>query len=147
MEDLFSIAFAAVDTAIKKYDSKKNRSFYSYWHIVAMNGMKTFVRSSLLSSNGNPISFDAENEFGGTLHEVIPSEDIDREISIYNSLTNIINDERCKLSKNEKMVITLSLNGFDYKEIAKTLRINKTSVYRLYNSAINKIRHSIIGKK
>lgn len=147
MEDLFSIAFAAVDTAIKKYDSKKKCSFYSYWHIVATNGMKSFLKETQLSNNGNPISFDAENEYGGTLHEVIPSDDIDREISIYNSLTNIINDERCKLSKNEKTVITLSLNGFDYKEIAKTLRINKTSVYRLYNSAINKIRHSIIGKK
>ena len=148
VEDLVSIAFCSVDTAIKKYDAKKNKSFYSYWQCIANNAMKTFVRQSIKSNKtDSTVSLDDQNEYGGTLHDYVASEDLDKEVSIYNSLVCIINDERCNLHKLEKEVITLSLDGYDMKEISKILKINKTTAYRNYHSAINKIRHSIIDKK
>ncbi len=110
--------------------------------------MKTFVRQSIIANKGDStVSLDDQNEYGGTLHDYVPSDDLDKEVSIYNSLISIINDERCKLDVLEKEIITLSLDGYDMREISKILKINKTTTYRNYHSAINKIRHSIIDKK
>lgn len=110
--------------------------------------MKTFVRQSIKSNKtDSTVSLDDQNEYGGTLHDYVPSEDLDKEVSIYNSLVSIINDKKCNLHTLEKEVITLSLDGYDMKEISEILKINKTTAYRNYHSAINKIRHSIIDKK
>ncbi len=148
MEDLVSIAFAAVNTAIDKYNIEKNNSFYSYWLQIAKNAMKGYLRESIrLHGSDSEISLDDENESGHSLHDSVSGEDIDKEISIYNALISIINDERCKLTNNEKLVISLSLDGYDMKEISKILNKNKATIYRNYHSAINKIRHSIIDKK
>lgn len=148
MEDLVSIAFAAVNTAIDKYNAEKSKSFYSYWLQIAKNAMKGYLRESIrLHGSGSEISLDDENESGHSLHDSVSGEDIDKEISIYNALISIINDERCKLTNNEKLVISLSLDGYDMKEISKILNKNKATIYRNYHSAINKIRHSIIDKK
>lgn len=148
MEDLVSIAFSAVDLAIRKYDPNRNKSFYSYWQRIANNAMKRFVKNAFKANKVNSsVSLDDETEVGSTLHDYLPSEDIDKEISIYNSLISIINDERCKLSLKEKQTITLSLDGYDFNEISKILNCTNKSIYRYYHSAINKIRHSIIDKK
>ena len=148
MEDLVSIAFSAVNTAINKFDMSKKKSFYSYWLQIANNAMKRYFKESVkLREAETTISLDDENECGHSLHDSVSSDDIDKEISIYNSLINIINDERCKLTAKEKIVISLSLDGYDIKEISKILNKNKATIYRNYHSAINKIRHSIIDKK
>ena len=148
MEDLVSIAFSAVITAIDKFDITKKKNFYMYWLQIAKNAMKKYFKESKkLYELDSKISLDDETESGHSLHDSITSDDVDKEISIYNSLISIINDERCKLTALEKMVISLSLDGYDIKEISKILSKNKTTIYRNYHSAINKIRHSIIDKK
>ena len=148
MEDLVSISFSAVNTAIDKFDIDKNKSFYSYWLQIAKNAMKKYLKESKrLYETDSKISLDDENESGHTLHDSVSGEDIDKEISIYNSLISIINDDKCKLTNNEKLVISLSLDGYDMTEISKILNKNKATIYRNYHSAINKIRHSIIDKK
>ncbi len=110
--------------------------------------MKAFVKSQItLESQGKTVSLDTENENGGSLHESISSEDIDEHISLRNSLMAIINNERNSFSKREKKVISLFLDGFEIKEIAKKTKMHIAKVYRAYHSAINKIRHSLIIKK
>lgn len=137
-----------MNTAIDKIKENKKKTFYSYWERIATNAMKRFVKMSMKQNKGDTgVSLDDETEFGGSLHDSIASEDYDKEISIYNSLITIINDERCKLTAKEKAVISLSLDGYDMVEISKIMKINKTSAYRHYHNAINKIRHSLIDKK
>ena len=148
LEDLVSISFAAVDTALKKFDLNKNKYFYSYWQRIATNAMKRYVKKVLLVShtNGN-VSLDEQNDTGGSLHDIVSSKDIDESISLYNSLIRIINDERNHFTEMEKKIISLFLDGFEIKEIAIKLRINKAKTYREYHKALNKLRHSLIDKK
>ena len=148
LEDLVSLSFSAVITALDKYDSSKKKSFYSYWLCIANNAMKRYVREFIkYHQNASPISLDDENSCGIPLHDSVASEDIDRNISIYNSLQTIINDERCNLSKHEKTIILLSLDGYDMEDISKILHKNRGTIYRNYSTALNKIRHLLIDKK
>ncbi len=148
LEDLVSISFAAVDTAIKKFNASKNQSFYAYWSRIATNAMKSYVKKVLLAShtNGN-VSLDEQNDTGGSLHDIVSSNDIEEPISLYSSLMRIINDERNHFTEMEKKIISLFLDGFEIKEIALKIKINKAKAYREYHKALNKLRHSLIDKK
>ena len=110
--------------------------------------MKSFVRQHISSKNdGISFSLDDKVERGSTLHDCFGSEDIDKEITVYNSLMDIINDERCNLTDREKKVMSLSLDGYELREISKILNLNYSKIYRSYHNAINKIRYSLIEKK
>ena len=148
LEDLVSIAFASVDIAVKKYQISKNKTFYVYWKAIASNSMRQFVKEQITSQEQNKtISLDTENDNGGTLHDSISSDNIDEQISLYNSLMSIINNEKSAFSLREKKVISLFLDGYEIKEISKMLKISRAKVYRAYHSAIDKIRRSLIIKK
>ena len=137
-----------VDTAIAKYDKKKNNSFYIYWRTIAENAMKHFVKNYRKShTSEKKLSLDQENESGSTLHDTIASEDIDERISLFNSLMHIINDEKNGFTEFQKKILHFYLEGYDMKEIADMFHTNKVNIYRNYHSAINKIRRSIIIKK
>ncbi len=110
--------------------------------------MKHYVKQQIVSESKTPtISLDAENDNGGTLHDSVSGENIDEQISLYNSLMALINKKKNTFTKREKTVISLFLDGYEIKEISKILKMNKTTAYRTYHSAINKIRHSLINKK
>ena len=137
-----------VEVALAKYDSKRNDSFYIYWKSIANNAMRQYVKNYKKSHHDEKnLSLDQENEYGGTLHDSIPSEDIDRRMSVFNSLMDIINDENNKFTEYEKKILRYYLDGYNIKEISKILKTNKVRIYRGYHSAINKIRRSIIIKK
>ena len=145
---MFSVALSTIKVALDKFDENRNYKFYSYWTSIAVNAMRHYAKHTIKESMiDNNISLDTEIDNGSTLHDVLTGENVDKNISLFNSLMNMINNPNTGLSDLEKNVISLFLDGYEFKDISKRLKISKSTTYRSYHSAINRIRHSIIEKK
>ena len=133
-EDLLQEARIGLHKAIKSYNPDKNSDFIAYTkpcihnHIISvMKEAQTQKHAALNKSvdleTAPLFSYDSPMEL------VINRETLE-------SILTVVQD---KLSKMEKQVLFLYLDGFSYKEIANTLRISEKSV----SNALCRIRSKL----
>lgn len=141
LEDLMSIAFSVVLTALKK--KTDNSTFYAYWLKIARNSMKKFVKDNTpeeIRCFNAVFSLDQYADDDLQLHEKITKSDDENIESIRTTILEIVNNPNNYFSFEEKCVVGLFLDGFDFNEIAEMLNMAKHKVYRLNRNAIDKIR-------
>lgn len=152
VEDYMSLAFSAVITALEKYQEQDTLSFYPYWLTIARNAIMRHIKSSLTNSKllttVAKISLDQNIEGSNTsLHDVVSDNETIQTMTIHDSLLNIVNNDKNKFSKTERLIISLYLDGYSLKEIGKMLNFSYSYVYSKYNSIIKKLREILNERK
>lgn len=146
-EDLIQEGMIGLFKAIRDYDEKKEVAF-SYFAQICI---KRQLASALEASNrkkhrplNNYVSFsNDENDAGLSLEETISQGVISPEQMILEQekLTEFNERIKSKLSKMEKEVLNLYLEGYNYTQIAKIMEKAPKSI----DNALQRIRQKIRG--
>lgn len=146
-EDLIQEGMIGLFKAIRDYDEKKEAAF-SYFAQICI---KRQLASALEASNrkkhrplNNYVSFsNDENDAGLSLEETISQGVISPEQMILEQekLTEFNERIKSKLSKMEKEVLNLYLEGYNYTQIAKIMEKAPKSI----DNALQRIRQKIRG--
>lgn len=146
-EDLMQEGMIGLFKAIRDFDAEKNASFYSFAVLCIKRQIYTAVTTSNRKKHSplnNYISFYSSEE--GEEHNAFINTLTAEEES--NPETNLLIQERVgglmekidtRLSKYERMVLTLYLDGLSYVEIAE--RLNRTE--KSIDNAIQRIRKKL----
>ena len=146
-DDLFSIAFSAVATAIRSYDeNKENAAFYAYWSKIAKNDIIRYVKK--MKNTVTRVSLDTVLSDGRCLHDLMGENDAAlEEDTLHSTFMKIIDNPNNNLNEKERTLLRYYLDGYDFKEIALLMDCSKSKTYYLFKNAINKIRDIMTGSK
>ena len=113
-----------------------------------MRHIKNSLSNSKLLTTVAKISLDQSFEgSNSSLHDVVTDNEMVQTITIHDSLLNVVNDDKNKFSKTERLIFSLYLDGYSLKEISKMLCLSISYVYSKYNSIIKKLREILIDRK
>ena len=133
-EDLLQEAMIGLHKAITSYDPSKNSEFIAYAktcihnHIISAINEATAQKHRPLNAS---LELEAANQFSydGPMDLVITRETLESVLALMQET----------LSKKEKQVLILYLDGLSYKQIASTLQISEKSV----SNALCRIRSKL----
>ncbi len=139
--DLMQEGLLGLEEAINSYRDNKDMKFSSFANMCIERQILSVVNYHSRKKHtflNDSCSIDAEDEKGRTMLEYSLKSDIDPLVMMEkeeekNSIYDLMTKD---LSKLEKEVFELKLNGLDYKEIARLL--NKS--YKSIDSALQRIR-------
>lgn len=142
--DLMQEGLLGLEEAINSYKDNKDMKFSSFANMCIERQILSVVNYHSRKKHtflNDSCSIDAEDEKGRTLLDYSLKDDIDPLVMMEkeeekNSIYDLMTKD---LSKLEKEVFELKLNGLDYKEIARLL--NKS--YKSIDSALQRIRSKL----
>lgn len=141
-EDLQSIVFADTLSVLKKYTPNKGR-FYPFWKRVSLRRIQKYIRETriLEKLKLSPLSFDTfMTDNNKSLHDVVGFEDKSvQDNKLAESILKTALNPTTGLSEKEQIIIEAFLSGFDFKEIALSLDLSLSGVYKCYKTAVKKI--------
>lgn len=144
VDDLFSVAFAAVQKAISNF-TNLSASFYPYWKSIVLKEFTHFIKEYAIKLDSKKDVIYLDETFGDndtSFAEVIGHEDASIDYSILeNELINTINSEVIGLSNIQKKIIGLRLLGESNNEIAKELGLSRRKIYYHLNVIREKLRN------
>lgn len=141
VEDYMSVAYEATLVAMERYTSGPN-SFYSYWRLIAINKISKFVRShrKLAVLDVATIRIDESFNFDNIkVHDSSFSDTYFKEENLTSSILNTMRHSN-QFSYQEYRIVSLFLEGYEFKEIAKEMRKSRSTVYYLFQNAVSKLR-------
>ena len=95
----------------------------------------------------NGISLDQQNEENFSNDQIIGETDANIEKGLVEeAFLNIINDPKNGFSENEKIVMKLTIEGYEPTEIMKMFRWSKSQIYYALRNAKEKLASAKIGR-
>lgn len=140
-EDLRDLVAPAFLRALTTYKINK-LDFYNYFKFIYMQEIKTLIRKTIIYNSKNE-QFDDEIEKNKNEHlNNLINDDIYSKYSLYDieKIKEIIYENKMQLTKKERQLIILFLNGLNIREIAYYLKNNYTETARTIKKAILKIK-------
>jgi len=165
-DEIYSLAYAALQSAAKNYDPKKGR-FFAYSKVYIRGEIsrawkaKDVVRNSSLHEDGNPPFPPMKNQpddyekidYVEPDDEVVPWQggSVEPEFDVINTneqwklIQPIIEN---KLSSRERMVVELKYSsGFGFPKIGSLLGITRQAVESVHSRALRKVRNELMRRK
>ena len=146
-EDLIQEGMIGLFKAIRDYDDTKEATFFYFAQLC----IKRQLASALEASNrkkhiplNNYVSFSSEENDNGTALEATISQGVESPEQMVLEQEKVIEFKeqiRAKLSKMEKEVLDLYLEGYNYTQIAKIMEKTPKSI----DNALQRIRQKIRG--
>ncbi|MDY3796463.1 MAG: sigma-70 family RNA polymerase sigma factor [Agathobacter sp.] len=146
-EDLIQEGMIGLFKAIRDYDDTKEATFFYFAQLC----IKRQLASALEASNrkkhiplNNYVSFSSEENDNGTALEATISQGVESPEQMVLEQEKVIEFKeqiRAKLSKMEKEVLNLYLEGYNYTQIAKIMEKTPKSI----DNALQRIRQKIRG--
>ena len=146
-EDLIQEGMIGLFKAIRDYDDTKEATFFYFAQLC----IKRQLASALEASNrkkhiplNNYVSFSSDENDNGTALEATISQGVESPEQMVLEQEKVIEFEeqiRAKLSKMEKEVLNLYLEGYNYTQIAKIMEKTPKSI----DNALQRIRQKIRG--
>ena len=140
-EDLRDLVTPAFLRALTTYKINK-LDFYNYFKFIYMQEIKTLIRKTVIYNAKND-QFDEEIEkIKNQNFNCSINDDIYSKYSLYDieKIKEIIYENKMQLTKKEKQLMTLFLNGLNIREISYYLKNNYTETARTIKKAILKIK-------
>lgn len=139
-EDLRDLVTPAFLRALTTYKINK-LDFYNYFKFIYMQEIKTLIRKTVIY-NAKNYQFNDEVERKNESNICCTNDDIYSKYSLYDieKIKEIIYENKMQLTKKEKQLITLFLNGLNIREISYYLKNNYTETARTIKKAILKIK-------
>lgn len=146
VEDLCSVAQETILVAVKNF-SNSIQVFYPYWRTIATNAMIKYNQQNSYFHHAktfNGISLDQQNEENFSNDQIIGETDANIEKGLVEeTFLNIINDPKNGFSENEKIVMKLTIEGYEPTEIMKMFRWSKSQIYYALRNAKEKLASAI----
>lgn len=146
VEELCSVAQETILVAVKNF-SNSIQVFYPYWRTIATNAMIKYNQQNSYFHHAktfNGISLDQQNEDNFSNDQIIGETDVKIEKGIVeDTFLNIINDPRNGFSENEKIVMKLTIEGYEPTEIMKMFKWSKSQIYYALKNAKEKLALAI----
>lgn len=146
VEELCSVAQETILVAVKNF-SNSIQVFYPYWRTIATNAMIKYNQQNSYFHHAktfNGISLDQQNEDNFSNDQIIGETDVTIEKGIVeDTFLNIINDPRNGFSENEKIVMKLTIEGYEPTEIMKMFKWSKSQIYYALKNAKEKLALAI----
>lgn len=146
VEELCSVAQETILIAVKNF-SNSIQVFYPYWRTIATNAMIKYNQQNSYFHHAktfNGISLDQQNEDNFSNDQIIGETDVKIEKGIVeDTFLNIINDPRNGFSENEKIVMKLTIEGYEPTEIMKMFKWSKSQIYYALKNAKEKLALAI----
>lgn len=146
-EDLIQEGMIGLFKAIRDYDDTKEATFFYFAQLC----IKRQLASALEASNrkkhiplNNYVSFSSEENDNGAALEATISQGVESPEQMVLEQEKVIEFKeqiRAKLSKMEKEVLNLYLEGYNYTQIAKIMEKTPKSI----DNALQRIRQKIRG--
>ena len=144
VEELYAVGLSTIHIAVCKCNIREVKNFYPYWCVIAKNQMFEYIKQNSYLRGGKTFrgefSLD-EKKDNGLLAEAFGEED---KVFYTHSLTeefqNFIKSNQGNLTKKEKRILALYLDGYMVKEIAKQTHLACSSIHDIYQRALRKIR-------
>lgn len=146
-EDLIQEGMIGLFKAIRDYDDTKEATFFYFAQLC----IKRQLASALEASNrkkhiplNNYVSFSSDENDNGTALEATISQGVESPEQMVLEHEKVIEFKeqiRAKLSKMEKEVLNLYLEGYNYTQIAKIMEKTPKSI----DNALQRIRQKIRG--
>ena len=146
-EDLIQEGMIGLFKAIRDYDDTKEATFFYFAQLC----IKRQLASALEASNrkkhiplNNYVSFSSDENDNGTALEATISQGVESPEQMVLEQEKVIEFKeqiRAKLSKMEKEVLNLYLEGYNYTQIAKIMEKTPKSI----DNALQRIRQKIRG--
>ncbi len=146
VEELCSVAQETILVAVKNF-SNSIQVFYPYWRTIATNAMIKYNQQNSYFHHAktfNGISLDQQNEDNFSNDQIIGETDVKIEKGIVeDTFLNIINDPKNGFSENEKIVMKLTIEGYEPTEIMKMFKWSKSQIYYALKNAKEKLALAI----
>jgi len=146
VEDLCSVAQETILVAVKNF-SNSIQVFYPYWRTIATNAMIKYNQQNSYFHHAktfNGISLDQQNEDNFSNDQIIGETDAKIEKGIVeDTFLNIIDDPKNGFSENEKIVMKLTIEGYEPTEIMKMFKWSKSQIYYALRNAKEKLTQAI----
>ena len=151
-EDLMQEGMIGLYKAIKSYSKEKNVNFAGYAGLCVKRQIQTAIKKAtsqknLILSTAIPLTtqdkFDDEDDSSPEI--IIPSSEpaIDEKMISQETMMEIKESIKQKLSKMELKVLVKYLNGYSYKEISQETGLNEKSI----DNALSRIKKKLIFLK
>lgn len=141
-EDIYQESYIGVLSAIKYFDKNKNNNFYAFANLIIERRIIMLLKKSKKMNNislNNSVSLDSKMN-SDTYNSFIDFLESDKNFLEDLKAEELLNEKKekliKKLSKLEKKVFNLYINGYSYKEISNKININEKSV----DNAIQRIK-------
>lgn len=142
--------FDAFNSVYKNYTFGANASVRTYFSVVMKNSLVSEANSNAVFERANTLSLDEEyhSEEGEpyTLGEAIPDKSEYSNVTYYTNYVESIDrlsDASTRLSKAERTIIGLRMDGLTFREIAKSLKISITQAHQVFTSFCSKIKETL----
>ncbi len=146
VEELCSVAQETILIAVKNF-SNSIQVFYPYWRTIATNAMIKYNQQNSYFHHAktfNGISLDQQNEDNFSNDQILGETDVKIEKGIVeDTFLNIIDDPRNGFSENEKIVMKLTIEGYEPTEIMKMFKWSKSQIYYALKNAKEKLALAI----
>lgn len=146
VEELCSVAQETILVAVKNF-SNSIQVFYPYWRTIATNAMIKYNQQNSYFHHAktfNGISLDQQNEDNFSNDQILGETDVKIEKGIVeDTFLNIIDDPRNGFSENEKIVMKLTIEGYEPTEIMKMFKWSKSQIYYALKNAKEKLALAI----
>ena len=151
----FNHAFYDAFMAIyKNYTFNSNATVRTYFSTVMKNSLISEANNDYVFDRASTLSLEEEyySEEGEpyTLGETIADKSEYNNIPYYMNYVEAVDrlsKEENRLSKTEKRIVGLRMDGFTYREIAKSLKISITQAHHTFVSFCSKIKETLTGVK
>lgn len=143
-EELYAVALSTIHIAVCKCNIREVRNFYPYWCVIARNQMFEYIKQNSYLRGGKnfrgEFSLDDKVETG-LLAEAFGEEDkVFYTHTIVEEFQSFIKTDKGGLTRKEKRILALYLDGYMVKEISKQTNLPLSSIHDIYQRAIKKIR-------
>jgi RNA polymerase sigma factor (sigma-70 family) len=143
-DEMYAVGVSATYIAIVKYNTDSDNEFYPYWYTVASNEIIRYIQENSYMYKGKTfagdISLDDKKE-SRLFADVYGQNDREMEKSrAHNDLVEYLNDPHIKLTKDERKIMQLLIEGYEIKEISIKLNIATSVIYDRYHRVLKKIR-------
>lgn len=140
-EDLRDLVTPAFLRALTTYKINK-LDFYNYFKFIYIQEIKTLIRKTIVYNSHNNQLDDDNDKIRNIYSTNFLSDNIYSKYSLYDieKIKEIIYENKMQLTKKEKQLITLFLNGLNIREISHYLKNNYTETARTIKKAVLKIK-------
>ena len=151
----FNHAFYDAFTSVyKNYTFGAKASVKTYFSILMKNSLVSEANSNYVFERANTLSLDEEyhSEEGEPfiLGETIADKSEYNNVPYYMDYVESIDrlsSTGANLSRTEKEIVGLRMDGLTYREIAKSLKISITQAHQIFTSFCSKIKETLTGIK
>ncbi|MBR5750297.1 MAG: hypothetical protein IKX82_01445 [Bacilli bacterium] len=146
--------FDAFTSMCRNYTFAANASIKTYFSVLMKNSLVSEANSNCVFERANTLSLDEEyySEQGEpyTLGEAIPDKSEYNNVTYYMDYVESIDrlsNASSRLSKQERKIVGLRMDGRTFREIASDLKISITQAHQVFTSFCSKIKETLTKAK